>query len=352
MTGRRAPDRAHDRRPGRLPAGLESVAARSLLRPGPLVWLPLTPGDRPLVVAGESVLAGATLAACVRGASTVEVAAGAVPADARPGAWLEDERGSRGGRRARADDNGGELLYRSDGAWRVVTGERTELLEAPAAGIVREVRPGSGIALAIAGAGVPGVLAIGGPARGRLEILGDSDGELRPGSLDVGRAGSIVVVGSRIDAETLTRARAMGIRGVVVAAISSRDVRDIAASEARQRASLQPLSPFAILVLEGHVRRPIPDPLAAILGALAGRDVAIVGDPPLLLFDQPDAPLPRPTPDRVRVRYGPAAGREGRWIGLAGRRRFGAGVQLEAGLVEIGDGRPRAVPLADLERFV
>ena len=351
MTGRRAPDRAHDRRPDRLPAGLESVAARPLLRPGPLVWLPLTPGDRPLVVAGESVLAGATLATCVRGASTVEVAAGAVPAGARPGTWWEDERGSRSGRRAHADD-GGELLYRTDGAWRVATGEGTELLEAPAAGIVREVRPGSGIALAIAGAGLPGILAIGGPARGRLEILGESGGELRPGSLDVGRAGSIVVVGSRIDAATLTRARAMGIRGVVAAAISSRDVRDIAASEARQRASLQPLSPFAILILEGHVRRPIPDPLTAILVALSGRDVAIVGDPPLLLFDQPDAPLPRPAPDRVRVRYGPAAGSEGRWIGLAGRRRFGAGVQLEAGLVEIGDGRPRAVPLADLERFV
>ena len=37
-----------------------------------------------------------------------------------------------------------------------------------------------------------------------------------PGGLDVGLAGTIIVVGTRLDAETLTRARAMGVRGVIV----------------------------------------------------------------------------------------------------------------------------------------
>ena len=59
-------------------------------------------------------------------------------------------------------------------------------------------------------------MALGGPSRGRLHIAAGSDGELRSGGLDVGLAGTILVVGSRIDAETLTRARAMGVRGIVV----------------------------------------------------------------------------------------------------------------------------------------
>jgi hypothetical protein len=46
------------------------------------------------------------------------------------------------------------------------------------------------------------------------------------------------------------------------------------------------------------------------------------------------------------------AGREGRWAGPAGPRRFGAAVHLEAGFVRFDDGPPTPVPLADLERFV
>ncbi len=336
---------------GPLPPGLDRVAERMLVRPGPLIWLALAPGDRPLVRPGDSVLAGATLAERGRDATVVDIPADAIAADALPGSWWEDDGRRHGVRRARTGADDGELLHRVDRDWLVAAGPRTERLEAPSAGIVRDVRPGSGISLAVAGVGIPGALAAGGPARGRLELLGDSAGELRAGSLDVGWAGAIVVTGARIDAEALTRARATGVRGVVAAAISSRDLRGIAASEARQRASLQPLPPFAILALEGHVRRPIATPLVAVLEALAGRDVAIAADPPMLLFDPPSTPLPSPALGLVRVRHGPAAGREGRWLGLAGLRRFPAGVHREAGLVDLGADRPLAVPLADLERF-
>jgi hypothetical protein len=61
--------------------------------------------------------------------------------------------------------------------------------------------------------------------------------------------------------------------------------------------------------------------------------------------------LPVPVRDQVRVRFGAGAGQEGVWLGSAGLRRFEAGVHLEAGFVDLGDGRPVAVPLADLERY-
>jgi hypothetical protein len=317
----------------------------------PTVLLRLAPGDRPIVVPGEAVPRGGILGERVRGATHVEVPASSVRDDAAPGAWWEDDGRRRGVRRARADADEGELLHRTDGGWRIVAGDRSDLLEAPAVGIVRDVRSGVGIALETTSTGLVGIAGAGGPARGRLEIVATADSELRPGALDVGLAGAIVVAGSRVGAETLTRARAMGIRGLVTASIPTRDLRDIAASEARQRASLQPLPPFALLLLEGNLRSPIASPIMAVLAALAGREVAIVDDPPLLLFDPPPGPLPAPAPDLVRVRHGPAAGREGRWAGLVGRRRFAAGLHLEAGAVDLGAGETLVVPLADLERF-
>jgi hypothetical protein len=77
---------------------------------------------------------------------------------------------------------------------------------------------------------------------------------------------------------------------------------------------------------------------------------AIVGDPPALVIDD-DGRLPAPHPALVRVRSGPLAGAEGLWAGLAGPRRFPAGVTLEAAFVRFGDRPPVAIPIGDLERF-
>jgi hypothetical protein len=286
--------------------GLELVAVRLLLRSAPLVWLSLVPGDRPLVTPGESVIAGARLAERVRDAVVTEVPVDAVSPGIGPGGWWQDDGRRHGIRRTRVGVVEGELLYRTNGDWRLAAGERPEQLEAPAAGIVREVRPGGGIALEVAGAGIPGVAAIGGPARGRLEVVAGAGDDLRSGSLDVARSGAIVVAGSRIDAEVLTKARAMGIRGIVVAGVSSRDLRGIAASEARQRASLHRLAPFAILVLEGHVRQPIASPILELLMSLAAARSRSCGTR-RSCWSIYRGGAPVPAQDRVRVRRGPLA---------------------------------------------
>ena len=82
-----------------------------------------------------------------------------------------------------------------------------------------------------------------------------------------------------------------------------------------------------------------------------GREVAIVTDPPMLVFDAPDLAMPAPPPEFVRVRAGEHAGREGSWHGLLGLRRFPGGVHLEAAAVQLADGAVIAVALGDLERF-
>ncbi len=320
------------------------VPARRLIAAPVDALFTLAPGDRPLVTAGDSVVVGAPIAERLRDPRLDEREI-AEEVAARPG-------GRWAGATRRGEDRGpgGEFEFEWHDRWRVATGDIADPVEAPFAGIVRDVRPGVGITIRAAGRGIRGIVALGGPTRGRLQT--GADGELRSGGLDVGSAGTILVVGSRVDAETLTRARAMGVCGVVVAGLSSKERRDFLASEARQRAALHRLPSFAVLVLDGASRRPLAGAIQAVLAALAGREVAIVIDPPTLVFDMPNLVIPDPPVDLVRIRAGALAGREGRFIAAIGPRRFAGGVQLEAGLVHLPDGTTAAIPLGDLERYI
>ncbi len=282
-------------------ADVRLVPARRLITAPVDVLFALSPGDRPLVTAGDSVVVGAPIAERLRDPRLDEVELPDGAASPRPGArWSGHPR--RGDERG----PGGEYVFEWHGGWRIAAGDITDAVETPIAGIVREVRPGTGITIRAAGRGIRGIVALGGPTRGRLHA--GVDGELRSGGLDVGSAGTILVVGSRVDAETLTRARAMGVCGVIVAGLSSKERRDFIASEARQRAALHRLPPFAVLVLDGATRRPLAGAVQAVLAALAGREVAIVTDPPTLAVRraQPGHPgatgRPRPDPGGLHVR--------------------------------------------------
>jgi hypothetical protein len=143
----------------------------------------------------------------------------------------------------------------------------------------------------------------------------------------------------------------MGIRGIIIASLAGKELRDFQASERRQRAALHPAEPFAVLVLDGAVRRPLSSPMAALLAGLAGTEVAILMDPPALVFNLPDLAAPVVPVDWVRVRGGRLAGAEGRVLGLSGVRRFPGGVHLEAARVEFGSDPATDVPLGDLERL-
>ncbi|MHB8458791.1 MAG: hypothetical protein ACYDAK_00260 [Candidatus Limnocylindrales bacterium] len=330
--------------------GLEFIAARPLVVDEPSIRLPLGVGDRILVEPGIAVAAGAPLAVRVRDATVAVVDRGR-RGRVRPRRAPEDGDLRSGMWRSDPASGDGERLLELDGGWWVARGTATEELIAPVGGVVGSVRPGIGIEFVAAGLGVPGTTAAGGPARGRLEAIDPRDGDLRAGAIDVGRSGAILVVGGRVDAEALTRARAMGVRGIVVGGMSEKDLHDLAASERRQLAGVHRSPPFAVLVLDGPLRRPIAEPVRAILGAAGGRDAAIVADPPMLLLGAGAALVPRLDPLAVRVTHGPLAGRSGRWAGLAGIRRFRAGIHLEAGIVRFADGSRAAVPLADLERY-
>ncbi len=332
---------------------LALVPARQLIESPVDAVFALAPGDRALVEAGASVVVGAPIAEQLRD-PRLEDKSVSEPIEPRPGdRWHPMTRTvapvTPGGPRGAP---GGEYLFPWKSRWRVATGDIVDPLETPVAGIVRDVRPGTSITIRAAGRGIRGIVALGGPTRGRVTMAAGPEGGLRPGALDVGMAGAILVVDARVDAETLTRARAMGVRGIVVAGLASKERRDFLASEARQRAALHRLPPYAVLVMDGATRRPMAGPIMTLLAAMTGLEVAIVSDPPMLVFDHPGLTLPTPIPQQVRIRAGSLSGQEALWLGAAGRRRFAGGVDLEAGHVRLSDGSTVAIPLGDLERFV
>ena len=316
--------------------GLELVEVRPLVI-GPIdAFFPLRPGDRSFVATGQAVVRDGSLAERLREPRTALVDGPAPGGSERPG----DHWTATSPRRAKDDDGvrDGELLFRVGGRWRIATADSSEPLDAPFPGIVRDVRQGIGIGLRSPAKGLLGTEVLAGPTSGQLHIVTGRDGEVRAPQVDVSAAGGIMVAGARIDAEALTRARAVGVRGIIVATLGIKERHDFLGSEQRSRAGVHGLPPIASAAM-------------AILEALEGRTVAIVANPPCLVIDDPDLELPRPPADLVRVRSGPLAGAEGTWLGLAGPRRFPAGVTLEAAFVRFGDRPPIAVPIGDLERF-
>jgi hypothetical protein len=334
------------------PGWLAEIPVRPFVERGLETRFALQPGDRPLVEPGASVEAGEGLFERLRDRRVTDVVIPAPTDGVEAGArWASP---SPGGRRRAERALEGELLAPLPGGkdkWRLATGDQRDLVPSPVAGTVTAVLPGAEVRVRVSGLALTGSLAAGSASQGLLELATDPFGELRPGGIDVGRAGSILVVGSRIDAEALTRARAMGVRGIVVASLPGKELRDFQASERRQRAALHPAAPFGVLVLIGATRRRIPTPLMALLEGLAGREVTLLVDPPALVFEATEAELPVVAPDWVHVRSGPAAGAEGRVLGLLGLRRFASNVWLEAARVAIDGEAPADLPLGDLERL-
>jgi hypothetical protein len=272
-----------------------------------------------------------------------------------PGQWWAGG-GDRRGKPARAKGDprlAGTLLFQTHGRWNAAAGERHEIVESPVAGVVREARNAVEVTIEVAGSAVPGAIAAGEASRGYLDVPRLTDGDLWASALDVGRAGAVVVAGTRLSAQAISRARAMSIRGLVAGSVGEGELRDLEASRQRQKASLAPSVSFGLLALDGHGRRPLATPILALLAAMAGREVAIVTDPPLLVFDDTEVPLPEISPDWIRARSGSYAGREGRWLRSAGLYRFRGGIHLEAAVVRFADDSgTTVVPVTDLERFV
>ena len=221
-------------------------------------------------------------------------------------------------------------------------------------GRVTRVTP-STIDVRVAGAVVVGVAGSGPAVHGRLRVsVEDAGDELRAGAIDSDATGRIVVGGSRASAETLTRARAMGVAGVVLGGVLDKDLRDFEATQARRREIGVGVREFAIVLLEGYGKIGMDPGVFGWLRTHAGKVVSLFGDTARLYVYEADEPPTRrvlPTPgDRVVGTRRPYAGARGRLVRiLGGLHAVPSGVATRAGLVRFEDGRTGIVPLANLE---
>jgi hypothetical protein len=211
------------------------------------------------------------------------------------------------------------------------------------------------IEIRVAGALVAGVGGSGSAVHGELRMAVDEAGEeLRAGAIDVGATGRIVVGGSRASAETLTRARAMGVAGIVLGGVLDKELRDFEATQLRRREVGGVRGDFAIVMIEGFGKVGLDAELFAWFQSHEGRLASLFGDAGRVYVYDADPPPAR----RVLARAGnrviahrrPFAGSGGELIRVLDLpHATPAGVTARSGLVRFEDGRSAIVPLANLE---
>lgn len=327
----------------------------------PLARMRLRPADRPLVRLGDAVISGQPLMEHCRETFLLEVPARGGLAELVPGDEVDlallPQGGPIGRVHARPDDRARLLFTGPDGIARVALGRSPQVIVSPVDGEVEELEAGH-LAIRSGGIGLAGRIAWGQPVQGRL-LLGvtSPDAELRASAIDIAAAGSILVAGARLDIEALTRARAIGVAGIICGGLVGRELRQLEESDARQRAALHTTAPFAVVALDGYGRRIVPTHAWELLVAAAGRPVGLLPDSRLAVVggDVGGLDLPEHSPGEVRITSGEGVGRVARLVGLAGPVRRSGGMYLSSGFIEEtgldGTPRRRIVPLSDLERL-
>ncbi|HUH16972.1 MAG TPA: hypothetical protein VMM85_03410 [Methylomirabilota bacterium] len=207
----------------------------------------------------------------------------------------------------------------------------------------------------VAGSLLTGIGGYGGAVHGELRVaVHHPTEELRAASIDVGATGRIVVGGSRASAETLTRARAMGVAGIVLGGVLDRDLRDFETTQARRRDVGGMSGEFAVLVVAGFGKVGLDPALFAWLVAHDGHMASLFGEVGrLYVYDASPPPSRRALPragDRVIAHRRPHAGASGELLRvLDGLHAVPSGLASRCGLVRFEDGLTAIVPLANLE---
>jgi hypothetical protein len=211
------------------------------------------------------------------------------------------------------------------------------------------------IELRVAGALVTGVGGSGNAVHGELRIAVHEPGEeLRASAIDVGATDRIIVGGSRASAETLTRARAMGVAGIVLGGVLDKELRDFEATQQRRREVGGVRGDFAVILLEGYGKVGFDPGLFAWFRTHEGRMASLFGEAArLYVYDAGPPPLRRVLPrpgERIIAHRRPHAGQGGELVRVLDHlHAFASGVVGRAGLVRFEDGHAAIVPLANLE---
>jgi len=229
-------------------------------------------------------------------------------------------------------------------------------LRAYIGGTVTNVMEHHGVIIETTGAVIQGVWGAGGESLGVLKCLvKNPDEPLRAKAIDPSCHGTILIGGTGLDDAVLGQAQELQVRGIVVGSVLPDMISQIEQS------------PFPVIATEGIGTVPMSKPLFRLLATNDGREASISGQvQPRWGIVRPEIIVPLPaetlppaqtqpgTPltvrAQVRVVRAPYMGAVGTVVALpVHARRIKTGIKVHGAEIDLGQGTPVFIPLANLE---
>ncbi len=239
-------------------------------------------------------------------------------------------------------------------------------------GRVAAVIPEEGVVVETHGALIQGIFGVGGERQGVLRVLpGGPDEPLRAANLDESMHGCVVVGGSLIEADALTRAAELGIVGLVAGGIRDTDLTDFLGFDIGVAITGTEDIPLTLILTEGFGQVNMAQRTHALLRSLDGLMASINGATqiragvirPELVVPRPDEPV-MSTPDAteaqvlrvgasVRLIREPLFGRLATVTALPAELvEIGSGAEVRVLQARLDDGSEVTVPRANVEILV
>jgi len=145
-------------------------------------------------------------------------------------------------------------------------------------GTVVEVFPHEGVTIECACSMVQGIFGIGGETYGDVVIAVDSpDQPLTPDRLQAEMKGKVVVGGSFLPAETMAKAKEIGVAGFIVGGIHDKDLRALLGYDLGVAITGSEQVGFTLILTEGFGTIPMAQKTFALLSAHVGAKASISG---------------------------------------------------------------------------
>ena len=145
-------------------------------------------------------------------------------------------------------------------------------------GTVVEILPSQGVLVECACSLVQGIFGIGGETSGELVIaVRAPDEALTPAHLMPDMKGKIVVGGSFLSADTMTRAKELGVHGLVVGGIHDKDLRALLGYDLGVAITGSEQVGFTLILTEGFGTIPMAPKTFSLLSTHAGEKASISG---------------------------------------------------------------------------
>ena len=236
-------------------------------------------------------------------------------------------------------------------------------------GVVAEVHPEQGVTVESTCSLVQGIFGIGGETSGEL-VMGVKapDQPLLPEQLNPSMKGKVVVGGAFLSAATMTRAKELGIVGLVVGGIHDKDLRALLGYDLGVAITGTEQVGFTLILTEGFGTIPMAPKTFALLSAHAGQEASISGATQIRAgVIRPEIIIPHSGPaavtklpkaeregiqlgDPVRIIRDPLFGKIGAVSGLPSELRA-IPTESEVRVLEVRfpDGTTTVVPRANIE---